>query len=233
METPNTSTEKVDFGEPEYKYDATPLRRARKALRLTQLELAKMLDIHRTYLVLIETGVKIPSPRLQKNIEEFIRKAAQETAGRRPFTMSDPGFISGGFRPAGPMARQVPVVSWATAGAAKDYEDLCNQLDEVVTTETKDPNAFAIIIEGDSMEPKFNAGDRIVFTPNQEPRNSDPVLVKMTDGRVFFKYFYRTGPEGSRIKLVSENPAYSPIEVDRSEVTLIYPAFELKRRLRR
>ena len=36
-----------------------------------------------------------------------------------------------------------------------------------------------------------------------------------------------------RGKLVSENQNYNPIELDRTEIEFIYPAWEVKRRLRR
>jgi SOS-response transcriptional repressor LexA len=127
----------------------------------------------------------------------------------------------------------VPVVSWAAAGAARAYEDLANQIEEVVESDCKDGNAFAIIIEGDSMETKFYAGDRVVFAPNYEPRNGDAVVARLNDGRVYFKYYHRTGHEGTRIKLVSENPNYGPLEFDRAEFVFIYPAWEIKRKLRR
>jgi SOS-response transcriptional repressor LexA len=130
-------------------------------------------------------------------------------------------------------ARRAPVVSWAAAGQARAYEDLANQLEEWVETDCKDPNAFSIIIEGDSMEHKFLAGDRVVFAPNSEPRNGDAVVAKLQDGRVMFKYFYRTGPEGGRVKLVSENSNYGPLEFERSDFAFVYPAWEVKRRLRR
>lgn len=225
--TPREEEEDVKF------FDPGPLRRMRKALRLTQMELASLLGIHRTYLVLIEKGKKIPSPRLQRFIDEFIYKAEKETENRNPLTISRafPGLNQPQSNLPGP--RRVPVVSWATAGNAKDYQDLANQLDEYVETSTKDPNAFSIIIEGDSMETKFYAGDRVVFAPNLEPRNGDAVLAKLNDGRVFFKWLQRTGPEGVRIKLSSENSMYAPMEYGREEFAFIYPAWEVKRLLRR
>jgi SOS-response transcriptional repressor LexA len=213
-------------------FDPGPLRKMRKALRLTQMELANLLGIHRTYLVLIEKGKKIPSPRLQRFIDEFIYKAEKEAENRNPLSISRtfPG-LAMTQQPVS--ARRVPIVSWATAGEAKDYQDLASQIDEYVETNSKDPNAFAVIIEGDSMENKFFAGDRVVFAPNLEPRNGDAVLAKLTDGRVFFKWFHRTGHEGMKIKLSSENPNYNPMEFTREELQFIYPAWEVKRMLRR
>src|SRR3954468_4353795 len=74
--------------EDERFFDPAPLRKMRKALRLTQMELANLLGIHRTYLVLIEKGKKIPSPRLQRFIDEFIYKAEKEAENRNPLSIS-------------------------------------------------------------------------------------------------------------------------------------------------
>jgi len=212
--------------------DLQKLRRLRKGLRLTQAELAALLGIHRTYLVLIEKGKKIPSPRLERSILDFMDKAERQTLSPQSLwnQITQPN--------ASPLvsespARRAPVVSWAAAGQARAYEDLANQIEETVETECRDSNTFAIIIEGDSMEPRFFAGDRVVFAPNSEPRNGDAVVAKLQDGRVFFKNFYRTGPEGTRIRLVSENANYAPVEFDRAEFVFVYPAWEVKRRLRR
>ena len=213
-------------------FDPAPLRKMRKALRLTQLELASLLGIHRTYLVLIEKGKKIPSPRLQRFIDEFIYKAEKESENRNPMTLNK-AFPGLSITPPPLGARRVPIVSWAAAGAAKDFQDLATQIDEYVDTSSRDPNAFAVFIEGDSMECKFYAGDRIIFAPNLEPRNGDAVIAKLTDGRVLFKWFHRTGPEGKRIRLSSENQNYAPLEFSQEELIFVYPAWEVKRLLRR
>ena len=210
--------------------DLQKLRKLRKGLRMTQAELAAWLGIHRTYLVLIEKGKKIPSPRLERSILEFMSRA-EKSPYPQPI-IGGPGSNVSPLTPE-PAAKRVPVVSWAAAGAARAYEDLANQIEEVVESDCKDSNAFAIILEGDSMETKFYAGDRVVFAPNYEPRNGDAVVAKLTDGRVFFKYYFRTGHEGARIKLVSENANYGPLEFDRSEFAFVYPAWEVKRKLRR
>ena len=230
--SPGNEGQEDGGGERNVSLDLQKLRKLRKGLRLTQAELAALLGIHRTYLVLIEKGKKIPSPRLERSILDFMDKAEQQslspqTLWKQVTTANASALV------AEPPARRAPVVSWAAAGVARAYEDLANQIEETVETDCKDPNTFAIIIEGDSMEHKFYAGDRVVFAPNSEPRNGDAVVAKLNDGRVFFKYFFRTGPEGARVKLMSENENYGPMEFERNEFTFIYPAWEIKRKLRR
>jgi SOS-response transcriptional repressor LexA len=212
--------------------DLQKLRKLRKGLRLTQAELAALLGIHRTYLVLIEKGKKIPSPRLERSILDFMDKAEQQSLSPQTLWNQIKQPNANALVPE-PPSKRAPVVSWAAAGQARAYEDLANQIEEVVETECRDANAFAIIIEGDSMETRFFAGDRVVFAPNSVPRNGDAVVAKLTDGRVLFKYYYRTGPEGGRVKFVSENANYAPLEFESSELVFVYPAWELKRRLRR
>ena len=104
------------------------LREFRKKHDLTQVKLARMLEIERTYLARMETGDKVPSVRLQRRIQEFLVQYESEkwTAERRHF--------SDGALPARLQAREIPVVSWAAAGKASDYQDLAAQIDETVGT---------------------------------------------------------------------------------------------------
>ena len=130
-------------------------------------------------------------------------------------------------------AVRVPLVSWAAAGAGHDYEDLCKQLEEWVRTDVKDRNAFAVTIEGDSMEQYVSAGDRVVFSPNSTAVSGDPVIVKTKDGAVLFKWYYSIGDRGERVRLESENAAYKLIEINREDIDWIYPAKDIKRSVRR
>lgn len=134
--------------------------------------------------------------------------------------------------------RMVPVISWARAGRITErgfnYEDLENYFEETVETDSRDANAFALIVEGDSMAPEYRAGDRVVFAPNEEPRNGDIVVARLKDkGTVFFKRFKRVGPEGKKVLLESVNPDYGTLEFRRDEFWFIYPAVDMVRKIRR
>ena len=126
--------------------------------------------------------------------------------------------------------RQVPVVSWAAAGTAKDYTDLANFLDERVVTECKDPNAFCIIVDGDSMQPDIRPGDRVVVSPNAEAQSGDLVVARTRkDHDVYFKKFLRHGPNGEKVRLLSLNPNYPPLEFKLADFRFIYPVVNLIR----
>ena len=133
----------------------------------------------------------------------------------------------------------VPVISWARAGSARDYSDLSSQLDEVLPSECPDENAFALILDGDSVEPEFHAGDRVVFSPNTEPRNGDYVVARFRENAdpvyslgVVFKKYKRVGKYGEKVLLQSLNPIYTDIIKPADEFLFIYPAISQMRYLR-
>jgi SOS-response transcriptional repressor LexA len=128
---------------------------------------------------------------------------------------------------------RVPVVSWAAAGTGGSYYDLAHQIDEWLNTDCKDPNAYALILEGDSMEPEFKAGDRVIFMPNDQPRNGDVVVARLEDtGDVFFKLYHAYGRAGEMVRLTSYNAAYPPLEFHRDQFRFIHPMHSLIRRRR-
>lgn len=207
------------------------LREFRKAHRMTQEELAKLLEIDRTYLARLETGRKTPSPRLQSDIKEaFARYEVEHSVSNAAI---DPKRARDHTFPLRTRIREIPVVSWAAAGDAKDFQDLATQIDETVGSHVTDPNAFAVIIEGDSMEPEFKAGDRVVVAPNLEARNGDIVLAKLAKGGVLLKKYFRKGPEGEKVKLESANKEYRDLEIATKDVSFVYPVMESKRFIRR
>jgi SOS-response transcriptional repressor LexA len=135
--------------------------------------------------------------------------------------------------------RKVPVVGFVAganflSGRGFNYSDLANQIEEDIETDSKDPNALGLIVEGDSMEPEYLAGDRIIVAPNAEPRNRDVVVARLLEeGSAMLKRFFRTGSEGKTIRLESTNPHYPPITKEISDFRFIYPVVEMQRKARR
>jgi SOS-response transcriptional repressor LexA len=122
--------------------------------------------------------------------------------------------------------RKIPVVSWAQAGQGIAFEDLCSQINEWVDTDVQDENAYSLIIEGDSMEPAFSAGDRLIVSPNAIPRVGHYVVAQLLTGEIMFKKYFRTGREGKIIRLESINPNYAPREIPQEQFAKIQPVLQ-------
>jgi phage repressor protein C with HTH and peptisase S24 domain len=196
-------------------------------------EIAAAVGVRPTYFSQLMNG-RAPSEKLAKAVQllVFQKNSQSKTSGAAASPVPEP-------EPAKAAAHRVPVVAWAVATALLDhyggnFSDLANQLDETVGTDCKDPNAYALIIEGDSMEPRFCAGDRVIVAPNFEPRNGDYVVARLREtGQVLFKRFRRTGTEGKVIRLESLNPAYGPVEFPEDAFRLIHPVVDAKMNLKR
>lgn len=75
----------------------------------------------------------------------------------------------------------------------------------------------AIRVEGDSMEPLLRSGDEIFVDRNK--RAGEGIFVVRIGDALHVKQVHVSAPD--RIKLVSENEAYAPIELARDEVEVI------------
>ncbi len=131
------------------------------------------------------------------------------------------------------MTGKAPVISWASAGVGGNYSDVEGFLDEYLETDCRDPNCYGLIVEGDSMEPLFRAGDRIIVAPNEGARNGDIVVARVAKtGEVYFKLFHQIGRDGKAVRLTSYNPAYPPLEFELSQFRFIQPVYSSTRKLR-
>ena len=216
MSNPASVREAIDLGK---------FRRLRRVSNLTQIEMAKILGIHRGYLGMIENGLKTPSARLVRSMKDFMAKAERENSGFVSPVEPDRGGL-----PPSPPVQQIPLLTWSLAHLTQNYTALRALIDDLIETQCQDASSFAIVIEGDSMEDKFQAGDQVIFAADSAPKDGDAVVARHRDGRLFFKWF-RT--EGKKVRLLSENPNYQPLEFLAKEFEFIYPAWEVKRTLRK
>lgn len=123
--------------------------------------------------------------------------------------------------------RLVPVINRLAAGYPMDFDDLDYPVgvadDYVRCPDVHDPNAFAVRVIGNSMEPKFRQGDIVIFSPELEVRNGDDCFVRFgephetTFKRVFFE-------EDDKVRLQPRNEQYSPQIVDGKRINGLYRA---------
>jgi len=123
--------------------------------------------------------------------------------------------------------RLVPVINRVAAGYPRDFNDLDYPVgiadDYIRCPDVHDPNAFAVRVVGDSMEPKFREGDIVIFSPAAEVHNGDDCFVRFavphetTFKRVFFE-------KKDQIRLQPRNERYSPTTVEGKRINGIYRA---------
>jgi phage repressor protein C with HTH and peptisase S24 domain len=188
-----------------------PLAKVREQLGFTQGDFAKMLGISRPHLSKLENSQAPLSPKLSRRLAEVCRNS---------------GPLNG--------IRAIPVRSWAQAGAGTgvDSDELPLDWQNRVATDCPDEQAFAVEIQGDSMEPKFFPGDIAVLMPGRQPRNGSLVVARLENEGIVFKVFTaREHPPGRVCTFTSYNQVFQPIEVPESSVIWNYPVYQIIRQV--
>jgi SOS-response transcriptional repressor LexA len=134
--------------------------------------------------------------------------------------------------PPGMTAKFVPLLSLAECGPSMTWTDDGYAGEGVLAINCKDPKAFAVKLSGDSMSPKYDAGDTAIIYPSHTPCNGDVVLARLDDqhgGDVMIKLYQKSA---DTITLSSYNPVYQPMQYPRESFALIYPVAQITKNLR-
>ncbi len=114
-----------------------------------------------------------------------------------------------------------PLLGFAKAGSDGYFDDagfpIGNGWEEVRFPGLETETVYALEISGDSMEPVYRSGDRIVVAPDATVRRGDRVVVRTREGEVLAKVLGRQTER--TIELLSLNPKYGPRELARSELS--------------
>lgn len=117
-------------------------------------------------------------------------------------------------------SRSVPLLGLAQAGTGGFFDSAGfpagQGWDEIALPAPGEGGIYALEVQGDSMEPLYREGDRIVVSPTEQVRRGDRVVVKTNDGEVMAKILHRQ--TGKQIELHSINPAYPPRILDLADV---------------
>jgi phage repressor protein C with HTH and peptisase S24 domain len=120
--------------------------------------------------------------------------------------------------------RRIPLLGLAQAGGDGFFDDagfpVGGSWDEVSLPEIADPNAYALEIAGDSMEPVFRDGDMVVMSPAAPIRRGDRVVLRTIGGEVMAKQLARRSAK--RIELKSLNPDHRDRSFDLIEVAWVH-----------
>lgn len=112
-----------------------------------------------------------------------------------------------------------PVLGEVAAGNPLTiYPDAIDTV-ELPTIARMPRDSFLLRVKGDSLKDAYIfSGDIVIVNPNLEPKNGQIVVAVLDDASVV-KRFYKKRNE---IELLSENPEYKPIVIDKK-----YPSFKL------
>jgi len=115
-------------------------------------------------------------------------------------------------------SRRVPVTG-CVRGGDDGYLVQDNTPDGWVEYWTGDSRAYALRIRGDSMHPRYRAGEFVVITPSIEAQPGRDVVVKLTNGKCLLKQL--NWMRGDEVQLLSINNGYAPMTILRSEIECI------------
>ncbi|HJO74575.1 MAG TPA: helix-turn-helix transcriptional regulator [Rhodospirillales bacterium] len=119
--------------------------------------------------------------------------------------------------------RNIPLIGFAQAGAQGFFDDAGypagGSWDEIPFPGLGDPQAYALEITGDSMEPVFRDGDTVIVSPQANIRRGDRVVAKTKSGEVMVKLLQRQSVH--KIELKSLNPDHEDRSLDVEDVEWI------------
>ena len=163
--------------------------------------------------------------KLRQFVKNLVNHKGEDTALETLLTESNLDIERGGL----PLSagRLVPVINKVSAGYPSDFNDLDYPVgvadDYVRCPDLHDPNAFAVRVVGDSMEPRFREGDIVIFSPAAEVHNGDDCFVRFamphetTFKRVFFE-------PNNKVRLQPRNDSYPPTIVEGKRINGLYRA---------
>lgn len=197
----------MSFSSSRSRRTGADLLHIRNHFGLTQVQCAKRLGISRSHLAKLEREPgKALTPKMARLVDDTLHHS-----------------------PVDPPTRRIPIRSWAQAGAGIDFEELPLDWQDTVPTDCPDSEAFAVELKGDSMEPKYIAGDLAILMPGTTPKTGCLVVARLQEGDVMFKIFNPSTPGGESVVFSSLNQAYPPLTAPREEIAWIYPVYQIIR----
>ncbi|MEY2735276.1 MAG: hypothetical protein RLZ58_685 [Pseudomonadota bacterium] len=175
--------------------DADRLKRLRQQAKLTQAELAAKAGVAQTTIGNLEAGLRgygksvlAIAAALGVPPTQLTTKVGRK--GSRPHEVVDATVVDIEPAPALKPPKTVPVVGEVKGGADGYLDELeypVGHGDGFISYPTTDPHAYALRVRGDSMHPRYRAGEFIVVSPSVAPQPGDDVVVALIDGRKLLK----------------------------------------------
>lgn len=118
---------------------------------------------------------------------------------------------------------RVPIVGHTQAGPNIEWVELGYPTgwgEEYFELLCPDPNAYGLIVKGNSMHPKYSEGEAVCVAPNKDAVPGDCVVLKQTDGSVMLKVF--ASCNNKRYVFESINNGHGPLVVHEDEIEFMH-----------
>jgi SOS-response transcriptional repressor LexA len=180
---------------------AKRLKSAREKAKLSQRALSQKTGLSQQLISKLETGA------VDSTTEIFPLAEALAVDPRWLAT----GEESGNSASTGEQAvcTYVPLISWVAAGSWREFPDMSpndGDAPHIPVTRRVSSRAYALRINGDSMEPGFPNGGIIVVDPDVQPRPGSYVVVRLDDSQQ--ATFKQLVVDGGEQYLKPLNPRY-------------------------
>ncbi|WP_338510117.1 LexA family protein [Erwinia aphidicola] len=161
------------------------IRARRKELRLTQKDLAAKVGV--SHVSISQWEKDETSPRGDNLL------ALAKAMGVTAHYISTGEEAASNVSPSTMGTKRIPILSYVQAGLwteSLEIRGYDGSMSYLLTDDDYSDRVFALVIEGDSMTPKFNAGDRIIVDPDVFPIPGDFVVARddVKNETVFKKY---------------------------------------------
>lgn len=127
-------------------------------------------------------------------------------------------------------SHSVPVINKVDAGYPDDFTNLSYPPrvadDYVACPDVSDKDAFAARVAGDSMTPKYEEGNIVIFSPALTARDGDDCFVLFDDGQTTFRrVFFESDEQGHpTLRLQPRNEKYRPQMIAAEKAAGLYRA---------
>ena len=175
---------------------------------VTQVQLAKDLNISQQAISHYENGRAIPSIDVLKLLADYFGVTVDYFLSDKP-GQSEVEFVDVKFK-------TVPLYSAPVSAGNGVFPDEVFIIGEVRAI--SDNVDFAVKVVGDSMEPVAPEGS-ILFVKKQNYAFNGDMIVCTYDGWVYVKWFIK---KDDKIMLLSENQSYSPIVVEPDDRFIVH-----------
>lgn len=194
------------------------IRKRRKALKLTQINLAKSLkDATHGSISQWESDITSPSA---KNLFDLSKALECDFAW----------LLNGGEEvnviPSVLKSFKVPLISYVQAGLWTESCELRDStgFEYIMTSLELSNKAFALKIKGDSMEPEFKEGDVIIIDPFVKPTPGEFVVAMNGESEATFKKYRELGydeHERMQFELIPLNSDYTTMSTLTQQIKII------------